>query len=187
MPRLFTALEIPSPVATQLSFLQGGLPGARWIDRENLHLTLRFIGDIDNSLARELAYEFEKVKSAPFKLKLEDLDVFGGAKPHSLYAKVQRNEALSELQSAQERICQRLGLDPDKRKFTPHVTIARLRGAKPESIARYLSSRGGFQSLDFDISEFVLLSSRDSVGGGPYVTEERYKLLAKEPLVAREA
>ena len=187
MPRLFTALEIPAPVATQLSFLQAGLPGARWIDRENLHLTLRFIGDIDKSIARELAYEFEKVSSPPFKLKLEDLDVFGGGKPHSLFARVQRNDTLYELQAAQEWICQRLGLAPDGRKFTPHVTIARLRGVKPQAIARYLSERGGFQSLEFDVSGFVLYSSRNSIGGGPYVTEERYQLIERETAFANQA
>ena len=187
MPRLFTALEIPTPVATQLGFLQGGLPGARWIDRESLHLTLRFIGDVDQPLAHELSCEFDKVNSEPFTLKLDGLDVFGNKKPHSLIAKVQRNEALYSLQAVQERICQRLGLTPDKRKFTPHVTIARLRGANLQTIANYLSERGGFQSLEFNVSGFLLLSCRDSIGGGPYVTEERYQLIGREAEIAYRA
>ena len=179
MPRLFTALEIPTQIATQLSLLQSGLPGARWIDRENLHITLRFIGDVEAPLARELCYEFEKVKAAPFSLKLDGLDVFGNSKPHSLYAGIERSELLKDLRREQERICQRIGLAADPRKFTPHVTIARIRGAKPAAIARYLSGFGGFQSQNFQVGRFVLLSSRDSIGGGPYMTEESYELVEK--------
>ncbi|MEM9331535.1 MAG: RNA 2',3'-cyclic phosphodiesterase [Pseudomonadota bacterium] len=184
MPRLFTAIEVPSQIAMQLSLLQSGLPGARWIDRENLHITLRFVGDVDHSIARELGYALEKVKSSPFSLKLDTLDVFGNAKPHSLYAGVARNPALFDLRAEQERICQRLGLSADSRKFTPHVTIARIRGAKTATIARYLSNHGAFQSLEFPVNRFVLLSSRASVGGGPYVTEETYELVENKVAVA---
>ncbi|MGI9350512.1 MAG: RNA 2',3'-cyclic phosphodiesterase [Rhizobiaceae bacterium] len=177
MPRLFTALEIPTQIAMQLSLLQSGLPGARWIDRENLHITLRFVGDVEVPVARELCYELEKVKTSPFSLKLEGLDVFGNSKPHSLFAGLARSEALMELRAEQERICQRIGLAADSRKYTPHLTIARIRAAKPAAIARYLSGFGGFQSQDFPIGRFALLSSRDSFGGGPYKTEESYKLV----------
>ena len=177
MPRLFTALEIPANIAMQLSFMQGGLPGARWIDRENFHITLRFIGDVEKPLAREILHAMEWVKAGPFQLQLRDLDVFGGSKPHSLFAGVEGSADLMALQGAQERICQRLGLEPEGRKYKPHVTIARLRGAKVPDIAKYLSARGGYQSLPFEVSRFVLLSSRDSVGGGPYHVEDRFDLV----------
>ena len=177
MPRLFTALEIPTSVAMQLTLLQGGLPGARWIDRENFHITLRYIGDVERPLAHELAQAMERVKAEPFQLQLMDLDVFGGSKPHSLFAGVAASSDLMTLQSEQERICQRLGLEPEGRKYKPHVTIARLRGAKVPDIANYLSMRGGFQSAVFDVARFVLLSSRDSVGGGPYRVEDHFQLV----------
>ena len=176
MPRLFTALEIPDHVATQISLLQGGLPGARWIERENLHLTLRFVGDVENPVARELADALHQVKASEFGLTLRDLDVFGGKKPHSLFAGVERSENLNALRFEHERISQKIGLEPEGRKFKPHVTIARVRGATTQAIARYLSAHGGFQSPEFNISRFVLLSSRESVGGGPYVVEESYEL-----------
>jgi len=179
MPRLFTALEIPTSVATQLTLLQGGLPGARWIDRENFHITLRFVGDVELSVARELSYALERVKTEPFSVALQNLDVFGGSKPHSLFAGVAPSEKLYELQAEQERICQQIGLEATARKFKPHVTIARLRSARTPDIAKYLSGLGGFQSPEFDIGRFVLLSSRNSVGGGPYVTEESYQLIRK--------
>jgi len=182
MPRLFTALELPHEIAMQLNFLQAGLPGARWIDRENLHLTLCFVGDVEREMARELAYELEAVTTAPFEMRLTGLDCFGNSKPHSLFAKVARNPALMELQASHERICQRLRLPLDKRRFTPHVTIARLRGVKPTAIANWLSTRGGFNTLPFEMNSFSLLSSRASVGGGPYVREEVYRLVRQAPM-----
>jgi len=180
MPRLFTALEIPTDVAMQLTLLQGGLPGAHWIDQGNFHITLRFIGDVEVSVARELSYSLEQVKTGPFSLRLENLDVFGGTKPHSLYAGVSRSDYLYDMQGEQERICQQLGLHAAGRKFKPHVTIARLRGAGIPDIAKYLSGHGDFKSQQFDVARFVLLSSRNSVGGGPYVVEESYELVEKE-------
>lgn len=177
MPRLFTALEIPSSIATQLSMLQSGLPGARWIDRENFHITLRFIGDIERPQANELAMALETVKTPPFSLQLANLDVFGNSKPHSLFAGVMRSDMLNDLRLEQDNICRKLNLPTDSRKFTPHVTIARVRGAKTNAIAQYLSGAGGYSSLPFEVTRFVLLSSRASVGGGPYITEETYQLV----------
>lgn len=179
MPRLFTALEIPAPIAMQLTLLQGGLPGARWIDRENFHITLRFVGDIEMSMANELSYALERVKTEPFSLGLQSLDVFGGSKPHSLFAGVIRSESLYNLQAEHERICQQIGLEATTRKFRPHVTLARLRSARTPDIAKYLSGLGGFQSPEFNVGRFVILSSRNSVGGGPYVVEESYQLIEK--------
>ena len=126
MPRLFTGLEIPDDVAFDLDLMRGGILGARWIDRESHHITLRFIGDIDDSLAREIAYELEGVEARPFALRLTGCGAFGGNKPHALYVRVEENAELRRLQSIHERICQVLGLPPEPRKFTPHVTLARL-------------------------------------------------------------
>ena len=86
MPRLFTGLEIPDDVAFDLDLMRGGISGARWIDRESYHLTLRFIGDIEEGLAREISYELDGVEAKPFVLRLAGCGVFGGNKPHTLYA-----------------------------------------------------------------------------------------------------
>jgi len=85
------------------------------------------------------------------------------------------------LQGEIERLCQRLGLPADPRKFTPHVTIARLRNARTEDVARYLSGRGDFHTATFTASRFVLMSSKESVGGGPYLTEEIFPLYETRP------
>lgn len=179
MPRLFTALEIPSEVALSLSFLRGGLPGARWIDAENYHITLRFVGDTDFRTADELVNALGRVERGPVTVRLSGLDAFGGNKPHSVHACVERNSALSELQAEHERIAQRIGLKPESRKFVPHVTIARLRGAKGSDVGHYLSLRGLYSAPPFLATSFVLYSSRDSVGGGPYIVEERFPLAAR--------
>jgi 2'-5' RNA ligase len=176
MPRLFTALEIPQSAALSLSLLRGGLPGARWIDREYYHITLRFIGDIDHRTADEVVEAFDRVQRPQFDLTLSGTGFFGSKKPHSIWAGVQPTPALMALQAEHERICQRIGLPPEPRKFTPHVTLARLKGARVDDVVHYLTGRGNFVAGPFTVSRFVLMSSRDSVGGGPYVVEEAYPL-----------
>ena len=178
MPRLFTALEIPNDVGQSLSMLRGGLPGARWIDPDHYHLTLRFIGDIDDSLAREVADLLDGVRRSSFELRLDGLSSFGGRKPRAVIAPPAPVQALFDLQSEQERLMQRVGLEPEGRKFTPHVTLARLRDSSSREVADFLSSRQPFRSNPFRISRFVLYSSRTSVGGGPYVIEAAYPLAA---------
>ncbi|MBA8817826.1 2'-5' RNA ligase [Ochrobactrum sp. P6BS-III] len=178
MPRLFTALEIPRDAALSLSLLRGGLPGARWIDVENYHITLRFIGDVEGHVADEVANALDRVRRPEFMLNLSGVNAFGSKKPHSIYAGVSPSPELNALQAEIERICQRLHIPADPRKFTPHVTLARLRNARIDDVVRYLSSRGNFATPPFKVGRFVLMSSRDSVGGGPYIVEEAWPLVA---------
>lgn len=178
MPRIFTAIEVPASVAQTLAFLRGGLQGARWIDPENYHITLRFIGDVDLNVANDVASLLDGVNRAPFDLRLDGLASFGGRKPRSVFANVAPSQALMDLQAEHERLMQRVGLEPEGRKYTPHVTLARLRASSSGQVADYLSERGSFRSASFRVERFVLYSSRDSVGGGPYIVEEAYPLTA---------
>lgn len=178
MPRLFTGLEIPAHIGQSLSSLRGGLPGARWIDPENYHLTLRFIGDIDGVSANEIASVLLRVNRKPFEVTLRGLSSFGGRKPRAVVASVEPSGPLVELQAELERLMQRCGLGPEGRKFTPHVTLARLRDASNQDVADYLSVCGYFSARAFTAERFVLFSSRASVGGGPYVVEDSYALSA---------
>lgn len=180
MPRLFTALEIPREAGLSLSLLRGGLPGARWVDAENYHLTLRFFGDVEGHVADEIVNALDRVRRPAFNLTLSGVGAFGGKKPHSLHANVAPSPDLAALQGEIERIAQRLGLPADPRKFAPHVTIARLRNASPSDVALYLSARGNFSTLPFKVGRFVLMSSRDSIGGGPYIVEEAWPLIPRE-------
>jgi 2'-5' RNA ligase len=174
MPRLFTGVEIPSDVGQSLATLRGGLPGARWIDPENYHLTLRFIGDVDDLIAHEVASMLGRVKRGAFDLHFEGLTSFGGRKPRAVVATVAPAQALLEVQSEHERLMQRIGLQPEGRKYTPHVTLARLRDSSSRDVAEFLAARGYFRTVAFPVSRFVLFSSRASVGGGPYVVEASY-------------
>jgi RNA 2',3'-cyclic 3'-phosphodiesterase len=178
MPRLFTGLEIPEDVCQTLSSLRGGLPGARWIDPENYHVTLRFIGDIDGVSANEIALLLARIDRRPFEVTVQGLTSFGGRKPRAVVAAIQPSRPLIELQAELERLMQRIGLDPEGRKFIPHVTLARLHDASSQDVADYLSVRGYFPSKVFTAERFVLFSSRASTGGGPYVVEDSYTLSA---------
>lgn len=176
MPRLFTAIEVPDEVGEALATYRGGLSGARWIDVENYHVTLRFLGDVDEETAQEASYELGKIRRAPFEVVIEGLDAFGGSRPRALIARVAPSPAIIELQAEHERLIRRTGLPSESRKFTPHVTLARLRDASPRAVADYLGLRGGPPRLSFRAERFVIYSSRDSVGGGPYLVEAAYPL-----------
>ncbi|MGI8525518.1 MAG: RNA 2',3'-cyclic phosphodiesterase [Pseudolabrys sp.] len=176
MPRLFTGLEIPADIGQALSRLRGGLPGARWITPDNYHLTLRFIGDVEVPVAHEVASMLARMKRQAFELRLDGVTSFGGKRPRAVVATVTPAPSLLEVQAEQERLMQRIGLEPEGRKYTPHVALARLRESSSRDVAEYLSARGYFRTAAFPVSRFVLFSSRDSVGGGPYVVEASYPL-----------
>jgi 2'-5' RNA ligase len=178
MPRIFTGLEIPPEIAAELSLLRGGLPGARWIDAENYHVTLRFVGDVDDQVAHEVASLLSAVRRTPFELRFDALSAFGGRRPRALIAAFAATPALLELQAEHERVMRRIGLDAEGRKFTPHVTLARLRETSSREVAEYLSTRSLIGMPSFRVPRFVLFSSRASVGGGPYVIEAAYPLAA---------
>src|ERR1051326_6561839 len=178
MPRLFTGLEIPADVAQALSMLRGGLPGARWIDPENYHLTLRFIGDVDDAFAHEIDSLLDKVNRRAFDLRFEGLAPFSGRKPRAVVAAVAPVPPLIELQAELERLMQRDGLEPEGPKFRPHVTLAQLSDSSRLQVADYLSARGPLRVSPFPVPLFVLFSSKASVGGGPYVVEAAYPLVS---------
>jgi RNA 2',3'-cyclic 3'-phosphodiesterase len=176
MPRLFTGLEIPESVGFDLSFMQGGIPGARWIDPTHFHLTIRFIGDIGDGLARDVTEALADVEFKPFTLALKGVGMFGGNQPHSLYVGVEDNGELKRLQAVHERLFQVLGLPAEGRKFKPHVTLARLKNPDGRALQRYVELHNLFRSKPFDVGEFVLFNSRPLRGGGPYGIQEAYQL-----------
>jgi 2'-5' RNA ligase len=147
-------------------------------------LTLRFIGDVEGHVADEIANALDRVHRPSFSLTLSGVGAFGQKKPHAVWAGASASPDLAALQGEIERICQRLGIPADPRKFMPHVTLARLRNSSPLDVAQYLSARGNFSTLPFRIGRFVLMSSRDSVGGGPYIVEEAWPLSGNDARAA---
>ncbi len=119
-----------------------------------------------------------RVRRGGFELRLDGLSSFGGRKPRAVVATGRPSQAVMELQAEHERLMQRVGLEPEGRKYTPHVTLARLRSTSSLQVADYLSMHAAFRSMPFPVSRFVLFSSRASTGGGPYVVEAAYPLAA---------
>jgi RNA 2',3'-cyclic 3'-phosphodiesterase len=176
MPRLFTAIELPERVVGQMALMRGGVVGARWLEPEDYHVTLRFIGDIDARAAHEIAETLGDIRRPKAAVRFEGLSWFGGDKPRQIVAKVRADPALMDLQAEQERRLRRIGVEPETRKYTPHVTLARLRGVAHAAIADYLAARGALVVEAFTAERFVLYSARDGTGGGPYVVEAAYPL-----------
>jgi 2'-5' RNA ligase len=176
MLRLFTGLDIPHDIRSDLDMMKGGVIGARWIERENYHLTLRFVGDVEEGVARDLAEALDAVAVPSFHTRLKRLGAFGGAKPHALYIGMEVSPELKRLQAAHERICQQVGLVGETRKFTPHVTLARLRRGDPGDVQRYIAAHNLYESRPFEVDRFVLYSARPSRGGGPYAIAADYRL-----------
>lgn len=174
MPRLFTGIEIPEAIGDTLIELTQPIPGARWVDTDNFHVTLRFAGDIDGRSAAEFAATLRSIDFDPFTLRLSGLGTFGGHEPRTLWAGIEPNESLMSLARAHERAARSAGLPAEKRKFSPHVTLARLNRTPVDILARFLQRRGGYSSDTFLVDHFVLLSSKPKTGGGPYVVEESY-------------
>lgn len=174
MPRLFTGIEIPAPVRTHLSLLRAPIAGARWIEPEDMHITLRFAGDIDGRVADEFAAGLEEIAADPFSVTIQGVGAFGGRDPRVLWAGVEAGEPLAALQRANERAARAAGLDPEARNFKPHVTLARMRGVREQAVARFLQEYGALRTEPFQVTRFVLLSARPGSGGGPYVVEADY-------------
>jgi 2'-5' RNA ligase len=176
MPRLFTGLELPDGVVGQLALMRGGVVGARWLEPEDYHITLRFVGDVGARTAHDIAETLGDIRRPRAPVRFEALSWFGGGKPRAIVAKVKAEPALMDLQAEQERRLRRIGIEPETRKFAPHVTLARLRGVAQRAIADYLASRGALAAEAFTAERFVLYSARDGSGGGPYVVEAAYPL-----------
>jgi 2'-5' RNA ligase len=175
MPRLFTGLETPGDISLRLSLLRGGVSGAKWIEPDDYHLTLSFIGNVDDSVERSLVEELAGVQAPQLAVRLVELRSFGGDRPRSIVAAAELSGGLADLQAANDRALWRAGVEPERRKFTPHVTLARVKGASAYGVAGYLSERS-IQPIEFIATRFVLYSARTSQGGGPYVVEAAYPL-----------
>lgn len=160
--RLFAALPIPDDVAERLVALQRGVGGAHWAPRDNLHLTLRFFGDIQEPAAEELDAALEAAaRGAPvFDVQLKGAGFFGGAEPHSLHIAAAENTALRALAAACERAARRSGLKPETRKYIPHVTLAYLNHVELRRVTAFEQRYALFESWPWRVEEFGLYSSQ---------------------------
>jgi 2'-5' RNA ligase len=176
MPRLFTAIEIPEAIRLRLSLIRAPLAGAKWVEADNMHITLRFAGDIDGRTADEFAAFLDDIRVAPFPVAIAGVGAFGGRDPRTLWAGVEAGAPLEALYRASDRAARAAGLEPEGRAFHPHVTLARLRGVRQGAVARFLAENGALRVEPFTATRLVLLSARPGTGGGPYVVEAEYPL-----------
>ena len=174
--RLFVALSLPDEVAASLALIQSGVPGARWSTREQMHLTLRFIGEVDGREANAVDDALSTISAPGFQLALKKVGQFGGRNPSALWAGVEPSEALFHLERKIESALQRSGLPPETRKFTPHVTLARLKGTPRGRVMDYLTDHALFASSSFDVRGFILYSSQLTANGSIYRAEKAYQL-----------
>jgi 2'-5' RNA ligase len=174
--RLFTAIEIPEAMRLRLSLLRAPITGAKWVQPEDMHITLRFAGDIDGRTADDFADLLAEANVPPFTVSVSRGGAFGGRDPRVLWAGVEAGPELYALYRANERAARAAGLEPDPRDFRPHVTLARMRRARQAEVARFLAENGDLRMEPFPVTRFVLLSARPGSGGPPYVVEAAYPL-----------
>jgi len=177
--RLFVALELPEEVKDRLASLTGGLPGVRWVRPENYHLTLRFIGEVPGYMADELDLALASIRAKPFELSLSGLGTFEKAgRVQSLHVVAERTPGLAHLQTKIETALQRAGLPAERKRFAPHVTLARTDGAAVSRLIGYLQTHNLFRSDPLMVERFVLFSSRLGKEQAVYTPEVEYALAA---------
>lgn len=166
--RLFIALPLPEPVTEALLDTQEGIAGARWVDAENFHITLRFIGEVDRHMTADLQTALGDVRFAPFPLSISGVGHFEGSKrPSGIWSRVAPSAALDELQMQVETACRRAGLPAETRKFVPHVTLARLNsGSAP--IGDWLHANGALSLGPWRVEGFSVFESDLTPNGSIY-------------------
>jgi RNA 2',3'-cyclic 3'-phosphodiesterase len=176
MHRLFVAIRLPATVRAQLLGLMGGVAGARWLPDDQLHLTLRFVGEVDRHLAQDVDAALSSVHHPRFPIALNGLGAFERrGEPVTLWAGVAPHEPLRALHKKVDQALARVGVEPDRRAYLPHITIARLpRGAGP--VGSLVERSGGVRSPAFTVDEFRLYESRLGPDGPLYSIVERYSL-----------
>jgi RNA 2',3'-cyclic 3'-phosphodiesterase len=174
--RLFVALDLPWELKERLAMLAGGLPGARWVPPENHHLTLRFIGEVPGHRADEIDHALAVLRGRGFALTLTGLGTFAkSGRPTALWVGVERNAALDHLQAKVETALQRIGLEPERRRFAPHVTLARIDGVNEAKLVAYLQAHNLFRA-EVPVEHFTLFSSRIGKEQAVYTPEVEYAL-----------
>jgi 2'-5' RNA ligase len=176
--RLFVALDLPWSLRERLWLLSGaGIPGARWVPAENMHLTLRFIGETPGHRAEDVDEALAALRARSFAVTLAGIGTFGkGGRTTSLWVGVERNPQLDHLQNKIEIALQRCGLEPERRRFQPHVTLARLDNAVESKLVSFVQAHNLFRADPVPVGHFTLFSSRLGKEQSVYTAEVEYEL-----------
>ena len=175
--RLFVGLDLPESIKAALMASMGGVANARWQTAEQLHLTLRFIGDVNEAIARDIDTELGRIIAAPFAIALSGVGSFGGREPSALWAGVSAPPDLARLGGACESAIRACRLAPESRRYRPHVTLAYLNGASDHDVAHFLSDAAEFRTAPFQVDHFCMYASRATRAGSHYTQEAVYPLV----------
>ncbi|MEM1276525.1 MAG: RNA 2',3'-cyclic phosphodiesterase [Pseudomonadota bacterium] len=179
MIRAFVALTLPDPMIEALDALQADLTIGSLVARENLHLTLAFLGEQPRPVLEDLHLALERIRLAPFELTLSGLGQFGGREPRTIHAEADRTEPLKRLRGKVYRAAEEAGLTPDTRRFHPHVTLSRLKALDFEERAgleRWTARHAGFAAGPSEMSSFGLYQSTLTRNGPVYDLMAAYPL-----------
>lgn len=175
--RLFVGLALPADIRARLSGLRGGLKGVRWVAEENLHLSLRFIGEVTGGTDQDIDRALQSVGGAAFELTLSGLGAFDRrGRVHAVWAGIDKSDPLAALRDRIESALVRIGLEPEHRKFKPHVTLGRLKNGSADETGRFLESHAGFTAGPIAVEGFTLFESHLGQGGSHYVSLAEYPL-----------
>lgn len=178
MLRLFVGIDLPPETKLGLSTIAVGLSGAKWVDPGNYHVTLRFIGEVDEGAAADIDAELANVRARRFTLRIAGVDLFGTEdKPRILYAGVERSPALAELRDKVGQALGRAGIPPEGRVFTPHVTLANIRAGKPVDLGHYLEIHNLLRLPEIAVDRFQLVQSYLTKAGSLYEAAADYPLM----------
>lgn len=178
--RLFVGIALPTDIRLTLGTLCSGVAGARWVSPDNMHLTLRFIGEADGGMAADLDAELSDIHVPAFDLALTGIGSFAKrSRLRALWAGVETSAALQHLHNKVETAAVRAGFQPEGRKFTPHVTLARFKGQHVD-LGNYLEANGTFSTAPFPVDAFTLFESHLGHGGSHYVALNAYRTQGHE-------
>ena len=188
--RLFVGLELRWELRQRVAMLSGaGIPGARWVPPENYHITLRFIGETPGHRAEDIDHALAALKARSFELVLTGVGTFTkSGRSGSLWIGVERNPQLDLLQSKIETALQRCGLEPERRRFQPHLTLARLDSAAGNKLAAFVQAHNLFRAEPVPVEHFTLFSSLLGKERPVYTAEVEYPLVAmaeRVPTISR--
>lgn len=182
MQRLFVAIEPPPAVRAQLLSLMGGLPHARWQSEDQLHLTVRFIGAVDRHQARDCEAALAGLSHPAFSLQLSGIGTFSRrGEGTTLWVGVKPDAPLHTLFNKVNRALERVGLPPEARAYTPHITLARFSREGPQKLEPFVAGVGGVTSTPFMVDELTLYESRLTSDRAYYQPLERFRLNAVTP------
>ena len=178
MYRLFIAIDLPEIVSEHCANICFGVQGAKWVPKDQMHFTIRFIGEVDHAGYHAVSGGLSDVIASRFTIAMKGVGYFPPRnKPKVLWAGLEKNEALMNLRRSIEGALQQAGIEPEERKFAAHVTLARLSPNTPvRAIADFLSANGLFSEQSIPVDEFHLYSSVLTSDGAIHRKEATYRL-----------